>query len=426
MMSKNFFTLIAIGIMLFGNIFLNAHAQTVIPNNPSQLTREELQSRIQQKTQELEAVNKQFETTQKNLETTQNQSRTLQKELMQLNSTINQLDLNIQSDTLSVQKLNLEIDSLNYDVKDTEASIDDKKQTINHLLVEFQKNDGEASNLLTIFLKNGTLADSVMETQSLINLRSQLSLDIENLLALNQTLNDKIQQSSQKKSEVQFHQKNLSVRKEIVTDQKETRKIILVQTKNQESTYEQQLADLKNQQNSISDEIGKIEDQLRASFNIGLLPIKRPGVLAWPLQGVTRITQHFGERSYLYRNKPHNGLDLGASVGTPVFAADDGVVVGVDNNDVSRWRKYQYGKYIMIKHTNNLATLYAHLSRQVVSVGMNVRRGDLIGYSGNTGYATGPHLHVGLYWYPSVIMRSIPPAAGLVPIGVVVNPEDYL
>lgn len=415
-----------IGITIFGSVFLNARAQTDAVSDSPNLTKEELQSRIQQKTQELEAVNKQFETTQKNLETTQNQSRTLQKELTQLNSTINQLNLKIQSDTLSVQKLNLEIDSLNYDVKDTEASIDNKKQTINHLLVELQKNDGEASNLLTIFLKNGTLADSVMETQSLINLRSQLSLDIQNLLVLNQTLNDKIQQSSQKKSEVQFHQKNLSVRKEIVTDQKETRKVILVQTKNQESTYEQQLADLKNQQNAIEDEIGKIEDQLRASFNVTLLPTRRPGVLAWPLQGVIKITQHFGERSYLYRNKPHNGLDLGASIGTPVFAADDGVVIGADNNDVSRWRKYQYGKYVMIKHANDLATLYAHLSRQVVSTGMSVKRGELIGYSGNTGYATGPHLHFGLYWYPSVIMKSIPPAAGLVPVGVIINPEDYL
>jgi len=409
----------AVGILVLGNILLNARAQT------APLTKEELQAQIQQKTQQLEAINNKVQTTQKNLETTQNQTRTLQKELTQLNGTIKQLDLNIQGDTLSVQKLNLEIDSLNYDVKDTQTSIDDKKQAINQLLVELQKNDGERTNILALFLKNDTLADGVMETQSLINLRSQLSLDIQNLSDLNQTLNNKIQQSSQKKSEVQFHQKNLSVRKEIAAEQKETHKVILVQTKNQESTYEQQLADLKNQQNSVSDEIGKIEDQLRASFNIGLLPIKRPGVLAWPLQDV-RITQHFGERSYLYRNKPHNGLDLGASIGTPVFAADDGMVVGADNNDVSRWRKYQYGRYIMIKHANNLATLYGHLSRQTVSVGMSVKRGDLIGYSGSTGYATGPHLHFGLYWYPSVIMKSIPPAAGLVPVGVVINPEDYL
>ncbi|MBI4085924.1 MAG: peptidoglycan DD-metalloendopeptidase family protein [Candidatus Liptonbacteria bacterium] len=420
-MLKRIFTVTAIGIMLFANIFPNARAQTAAP-----LTREELQAQIEQKNRQLDTINNQVQTAQKNLEATQNQTRTLQKEITQLNGSIKQLDLNILGDAISVQKLNLEIDSLNYDVKDTLSSIDDKKQAINKLLVELQKNDGGAPNLLMVLLKNGTLADSIMETQSMVNLRSQLSLDIQNLSGLSRTLNDKIKQSSQKKSEVQLHQKNLAVRKEIAADQTATRKITLVQTKNQESTYQQQLADLKKQQDSISDEIGKAEDQLRASFNTGLLPTKRPGVLAWPLPPPIRITQHFGEKSYLYRNKPHNGLDIGIPIGTPVFAADDGAVVAVDNNDRSSRQKYQYGKYILIKHDNNLTTLYAHLSRQIVSAGANVKRGDLIGYSGNTGYATGPHLHFGLYWAPSVIMKSIPPAAGLVPIGVVVNPEDYL
>ena len=138
------------------------------------------------------------------------------------------------------------------------------------------------------------------------------------------------------------------------------------------------------------------------------------------------ITQHFGEVSYLYRGKPHNGLDIGVPLGTPVFAVDDGVVIAVDNNDKSRWNKYQYGKYILIRHKNDIATLYAHLSQQVVVKGAEVKRGSLIGYSGATGYATAPHLHLGAYWAPSILMQSFPPAAGLVPVGVLVNPEDYL
>ncbi len=419
-----------IGTLIFPTFLLNPKivAGEIAQNNSSSipLTREDLQARIQQKTQELEAVNKQLETTQKNLEDTQNQSRTLQKELASLQNTVNQLDLSIQSDKLSIQKLNLEIDSLNYDLKDTQVSIDDKKIAINKLLVEIQKKDSEESNLLAIFLKNNTLADSVLETQSLANLRSQLALDIKNLFNLSETLNNKIQERNNKKSEIQLRQNNLTARKGIVNEQKEIRKVILAQTKNQEGIYQQQLEELKKQQDEIADEISQIENQLRASFNVSLLPVKRPGVLAWPLQGAIRITQHYGEKSYLYRYKPHNGLDLGASIGTPVFAADDGVIMAVDNNDRSRWQKYQYGKYILIKHNNGLATLYAHLSEQFVAVGMDVKRGNLIGYSGKTGYATGPHLHFGVYWAPSIIMKSIPPAAGLVPVGVTINPEDYL
>jgi len=80
----------------------------------------------------------------------------------------------------------------------------------------------------------------------------------------------------------------------------------------------------------------------------------------------------------------------------------------------------------LIRHNNNLATLYAHLSQQLVKKEMTVKRGDIIGYSDTTGYATGPHLHFGAYWAPSILMKNIPPAAGLVPVGVIINPEDYL
>lgn len=258
-------------------------------------------------------------------------------------------------------------------------------------------------------------------------MRAQLVVDLQDLKNLQGQYQGKLGDVNQQKIELDFHQQNLKNRKVIVEEQKEERKNILAQTKNQESAYQKQLDELKKQQNAIEDEIQKIEDQLRAAFDVTLLPTARSGVFSWPItNGTPRITQHYGERSYLYRGKPHNGLDIGTPVGTPVLAADNGIVIGVDNNDKSRWSKYQYGKYVLIKHDNNLATIYAHLSQQVVTEGQIVKRGEIVGYSGSTGYATGPHLHFGAYWAPSIIKKSIPPAAGLVPIGVTLNPENYL
>jgi murein DD-endopeptidase MepM/ murein hydrolase activator NlpD len=86
----------------------------------------------------------------------------------------------------------------------------------------------------------------------------------------------------------------------------------------------------------------------------------------------------------------YNGIDIGAPIGTPVLAAADGEVIIVKGKNA--WNG-GYGNYIVIKHDNGTQTLYAHLDKNLVSVGDHVSQGEKIGLSGNTGRSTGPHLH---------------------------------
>lgn len=86
----------------------------------------------------------------------------------------------------------------------------------------------------------------------------------------------------------------------------------------------------------------------------------------------------------------YNGIDIGAPVGTSVFASLDGVVTLTRGG--GSWNG-GYGNYIVIKHNNGIQTLYAHLDSISVSPGQNVSKGQFIGKSGNTGRSTGPHLH---------------------------------
>ncbi len=85
----------------------------------------------------------------------------------------------------------------------------------------------------------------------------------------------------------------------------------------------------------------------------------------------------------------YNGVDLAASVGTPIMASAPGVVI------LSRTSGYNggYGLYVVVRHGNGTQTLYAHMSRVSVSVGQTVGQGEVIGAVGNTGRSTGPHLH---------------------------------
>ncbi len=392
-------------------------------------SKEELEQQIKTKSDELERINKQLEDTRQNLESTKTERLTLQREVANLQASVRQLELNIKSDEITNQKLSLEINSINYDLRDIEISVERKKETIVSLLQELQQN--EQKSLLVTFLKNVTLAEGVLEAQSLSNIRSQLVSDIGELNDLKQSLGRKVQQVSTKKQEVEVRKKTLAVRKTLVEDQQEEQKAVLAQAKNKESLFQQQLSNLQKQQDAIEDEIVKMEDKLKSEFDSSVLPA--PGtkyfsysVLLRKDGGTGTITQHYGEVSRLYGGKPHNGFDIGTPVGTQVLAAADGEVVAVGNNDKSSRLKYQYGKYIVVKHPNNLATLYAHLSQQSVSVGQKITRGQIIGYSGNTGYSTGAHLHFGLYWAPTITYKPVAPAAGLVPIGVTLNPESYL
>jgi len=111
------------------------------------------------------------------------------------------------------------------------------------------------------------------------------------------------------------------------------------------------------------------------------------GLLRTPLER-TRITSAFGPRRHplLGYTRMHRGVDFGAPVGTPVLAAADGVVETAD------WAG-GYGRMIRLRHANGIQTVYAHLSRWTVTSGQTVRQGQVVGLSGASGLATGPHLH---------------------------------
>lgn len=122
----------------------------------------------------------------------------------------------------------------------------------------------------------------------------------------------------------------------------------------------------------------------------------------WPVVG--RITSSFGERQDPFNGEGafHSGIDIGTSIGAAVHAPADGVVLKAGFGT-------GYGREIIIDHGNGIDTLYGHLSGFAVTAGEQVRRGQVIGYVGDSGRSTGPHLHY------EVRIRNTP-----------VNPHKYL
>lgn len=272
------------------------------------------------------------------------------------------------------------------------------------------------------FLDGKSLAESVSEAQSLSDINDGLLKEVEALRQLKLQLSERLEEVSGKKSSVEQERETLKVKKTVAEDQLQQRQQLLIETKNREENYKKIISDLEKQQQSISDEIGDIEDKLREQYGSTTVPSSRPGVFIKPIEG-GKMTQAYGATKFAqkaYKTKFHNGVDFAVPIGTPVLAAEDGVVLMAGNNG-----RVQYGKYIVIKHSNGLATLYGHLSRHAVATGSAVKRGDIIGYSGNTGYSTGAHLHFTVYLSSTVQLKAIG-GAGVVPVGYTLNPSDYL
>lgn len=122
----------------------------------------------------------------------------------------------------------------------------------------------------------------------------------------------------------------------------------------------------------------------------------------WPAKGW--VTSRFGSRISPFTGAPqhHSGLDIANSIGSPVIAPADGIVVKVA-------KEANLGKAVVVSHGYGIKTTYGHLSETFVSVGQRIKRGARIGSIGNSGRSTGPHLHY------SVSLN-----------GINVNPEKYI
>ena len=389
----------------------------------------ELQAQLAAKQQQIAAIGQQLQAANANLQQVQSQRVTLQQQVDLVNGNISSLNLGIQNDTLTAQQLQLQIEQLGGDVKDISSTVVNDQAAIGNLLKEIQKNDGDSSNALVVFLREKSLADAVIKAQNLHDVQNQLQKTMAELKDLHQQYNDQITESSAKESSIAMAQVDLQNKVSILQDEQQQKKTLLTSTKNQESVFQQQLSALQQQQDAVNSQIESIDAQLRTKIDHTTLPITGVGVLSMPVQGDTQsnITQGYGATSFAkteYVHHWHNGLDFAASIGTPILAAANGIVDATGNEDLYCY-KAAYGKFITIDHENGLTTLYGHLSKILVTKGQSVTRGQVIGYSGNTGDATGPHLHFTVF-AQSTYYLARSKFCGPLPQGGDVDPSNYL
>ena len=171
-------------------------------------------------------------------------------------------------------------------------------------------------------------------------------------------------------------------------DEKAAQELSAAELQDKIRALEQQIKLEKEEDARIAARIEELE-RLEYLKNAG---VTATGTYLWPSADSYYVTSTFGMRLHpiLGYTRMHYGIDIGASYGTKIYASDGGIVITSEES-------YSYGNYVMIAHGNGRYTLYAHMSQRLVSVDDVVSQGDVIGYVGATGYATGPHIHFEIY-----------------------------
>ncbi len=360
---------------------------------------DELRGKIDARNTEIENLEKEIVKLENDIDETRESAQTLQNAIKTLDLTDRKLSTDIQLTNKKITSTGLTIDRLAIEIADKEEKISHGMSALAEGIREV--NELESRSLAEIILSQDGFSgfwNSIQNvTQFQAGVQTQIT-DLEDLKAA--FLKDKNVQEIEKRRLVSL-KNQLGAQKTIVAQNKAEKNSLLKETKNKESNYKKILEDQRAKKDALERELREFEEQLRVEIDPTSLPKTGKGVLRWPLSTV-KITQYFGNTPFasanpqVYNGGGHNGIDLRAAPGTPVKSAASGTVVSTGDTD-KQCRGVSYGRWVLIRHNNGLSTLYAHLSLISVSGGMEIQTGDLVGYSGNTGYSTGPHLHFAVY-----------------------------
>ena len=410
-------------LCLFGTL---AHADTTT----------DLQSQIDDRTQKISQLESDIAALGHQLDQTSAQKQTLQSAVTILDLSNKKLTAQISLTQTQISQTDLQIQKLSGSIATTSSQMTVESRGVAATLRGLLQNDQDS--LAVTLLGGGSLADVFDEAASLTATRDALRTQIEALSSLKASLQNTKTVAQQKRAQLSTLKASLGQQQQALAATIADKKQLLAQTKDQESTYQKLIAQKKSEEASFEQDLANFESQLKGVVDVSSLPHTGSGVLTWPLDSI-KITQYFGNTPFatqnpqIYNGHGHSGVDFRASPGTPVKSAGDGIVMGTGNTDLT-CPGASYGKWVFIKHNNGLSTIYGHLSVIIAAKGEQVNTGDVIGYSGSTGYATGPHLHFGVFASDVAQVSSFPSQGcpgrtytmPVAPLSGYLNPLSYL
>lgn len=357
----------------------------------------------------LDKINQNIKEAQKELDSLDDQvadkkaySDALMKKIDLLQDKLDALESNrddLQSEIDAVQK---RIDETQADINQAEKEIEKKEQEFDGVYEEYCQRlramyiSGNVS-MLEVLLESGDISSILTRAEMVKSVSEQDSATLDDLMAKMEEINKEREELANNKIQLGKDKDSLNSRKQELQKSIDEYNSSKAELNAEVEECNAALASLDDKRSEVKETIDTNQEQKRqieAEINNALSGSgsNKPGSGNYnPGTGQLAYPTSYRQISAGYPNYSngsyHGGVDWPCPTGTAVHASDSGVVV------IAKKLTYSYGQYILIDHGNGLSTLYAHNSSLVVGVGDKVSKGQIIAYSGESGNATGPHVH---------------------------------
>ncbi|MCF8011478.1 MAG: peptidoglycan DD-metalloendopeptidase family protein [Clostridiales bacterium] len=331
-----------------------------------------------------ENLNKELEDTQEELQQKRQHVQQEKKEVSTYTEQVQYLNNVINQKKQEIRQLNAKMDNLLQSIKTAEEELKEAQ-------AEVQKNDEMLRERIRFIYENGPVSYlevllAARDFSDFLNRYEMLKEIVEEDSRLLEKCEKQREKIEDKKKELEddrdyiaslINRQDEAKRQLAVRSQAKNN--LLVSARNNLSSYQSQVKALEEKEEKL---IRSIVEKNSGNME------KISGKFIWPTPGYTRITSPFGYRVHpvLNTRRLHTGMDIGASWGAKVVAAQGGRVMSVTTLS-------GYGNVVILNHGGGVTSLYAHLSSQLVSKGSWVSSGQVVARVGSTGMSTGPHLH---------------------------------
>ena len=339
---------------------------------------------IEEKQKNIAAINQQINEFKQKISEKESEKTSLANQLDLLKNRMGKTQAEIDEANLEMDLVRTEMDATEQELRVIELKLDRERENILHVLEQIQS--GDAHLPLETFYSAKNFSEFFNAIEQLQQVNADLKRTVDETKRLKQQDDEKHLLQIAKQTQLNDLQIALEKDKIRLNQESESNQLLMADVQTSEGRFQKLLTDLKQEQLFVQDQVqelqSKLEQKIKPTDAIG------GGLLSWPVDPRIRgVNVLYHDPTYPFRNLfEHSGIDLPAFTGTPVRSAAAGFVAWTRKGT-------QYGNYVMVIHSDGMATLYAHLSRIDVVPDQFLTRGEQLGAIGMTGFATGPHLH---------------------------------